>query len=109
MCDPIPGADLRALRLSDPWARRRGEGLDVLLRTLRQAAWSAIPPDCSAGWWRRSGKASQGIDIANPRQERVGGENYLHIRRAVSHIVSSLCLSSSKERSFPTIEEANPH
>ena len=35
MCDPIPGADLRALRLSDPWARRRGEGLDK--------AYAAVP------------------------------------------------------------------
>ena len=34
---------------------------------------------------------------------------YFHIRRAVSHTLSSLRLSSSMERSFPTIEEAKPH
>jgi hypothetical protein len=42
-------------------------------------------------------------------QNRTGGGSYLHIRRAVSHSVSSLRLSSSMERSFPTIEEAKPH
>src|SRR5262249_55298549 len=36
-------------------------------------------------------------------------QSYLHIRRAVSHTLSSLRLSSSMERSFPTIEEAKPH
>src|SRR6476660_5531782 len=34
---------------------------------------------------------------------------YFHIRRAVSHTLLSLRLSSSMERSFPTIEEAKPH
>ena len=38
-----------------------------------------------------------------------GGGSYLHMRRAVSHTLSSLRLSSSMERSFPTIEEAKPH
>ena len=38
-----------------------------------------------------------------------GGGSYVHIRRAVSHTLSSLRLSSSMERPFPTIEEAKPH
>src|SRR6516164_6729661 len=40
---------------------------------------------------------------------RTGGGSYVHIRRAISHTLSSLRLSSSMERPFPTIEEAKPH
>jgi Tripartite ATP-independent periplasmic transporter, DctM component len=41
------------------------------------------------------------------RQQEDGGGSYL--RRAVSHTLSSLRLSSSIERSFPMIEDAKPH
>ena len=40
---------------------------------------------------------------------RTEGGSYVHIRRAISHTLSSLRLSSSMERPFPTTEEAKPH
>src|SRR3984893_8426439 len=50
-----------------------------------------------------------GAGVRKPAQSRTGRGSYLHIRRAVSHTLSSLRLSSSMESSFPTIEEAKPH
>src|SRR5262249_49944867 len=48
-------------------------------------------------------------DFVRRAPVRTGGGSYVHIRRAISHTLSSLRLSSSMERPFPTIEEAKPH